>query len=98
MSVERAAAREQQGLEPRPIVEDGPWSPSTVLGILRNPRYAALSTYTPKFAQADGKRRRMWKAQILRGDAGEPIRGSGSRSLTTRRGGKRSKSSMTRSG
>ena len=39
------------------------------------PRYAALSTYTPKFAQADGKRRRMWKAQILRDDAGEPIRG-----------------------
>lgn len=75
VSVERAAAREQQGLEPRPIVEDGPWSPSTVLGILRNPRYAALSTYTPKFAQADGKRRRMWKAQILRDDAGEPIRG-----------------------
>ncbi|WP_346922186.1 recombinase family protein [Glutamicibacter creatinolyticus] len=75
VSVERAAAREQQGLGPRPIVEDGPWSPSTVLGILRNPRYAALSTYTPKFAQADGKRRRMWKAQILRDDAGEPIRG-----------------------
>ncbi|XBH22244.1 recombinase family protein [Jonesiaceae bacterium BS-20] len=75
VSVERAAIREQQGLEPRPIVEDGPWSPSTVLGILRNPRYAALSTYTPKFTQADGKRRRMWKAQILRDDAGEPIRG-----------------------
>ena len=75
VSVERATARAQQGLEPRPIVEDGPWSPSTVLGILRNPRYAALSTYTPKFAQADGKRRRMWKAQILRDDAGEPIRG-----------------------
>lgn len=75
VSVERAAAREKQGLEPRPVVEDGPWSPSTVLGILRNPRYAALSTYTPKFAQADGKRRRMWKAQILRDDAGEPIRG-----------------------
>ena len=36
MSVERATARAQQGLEPRPIVEDGPWSPSTVLGILRN--------------------------------------------------------------
>lgn len=75
VSVERAATREQQGLDPRPIVDDGPWSPSTVLGILRNPRYAALSTYTPKAAQADGKRRRVWKAQILRDDAGEPIRG-----------------------
>lgn len=75
VSVERASARELQGLEPRPIAADGPWSPSTVLGILRNPRYAALSTYTPRFAHVDGKRRRMWKAQILRDDAGEPIRG-----------------------
>lgn len=75
MSVERAAVCQQQGLEPRPIVEDGLWSPSTMLGILRNPRYAALSTYIPKFAHADGKRRRTWKAQILRDDAGEPIRG-----------------------
>lgn len=75
VSVERAAKREAQGLEPRPITPDGPWVPTTVLGILRNPRYAGMSTYTPKVAQADGSRRRSWKAQILRDDAGEPIRG-----------------------
>lgn len=75
VSGERAAAREAEGLAPRPIAPDGPWSPSTVLGILRNPRYAGMSTYTPKVAQADGGRRRTWKAQILRDDAGEPIRG-----------------------
>ena len=34
-----------------------------------------MSTYTPKTAQADGGRRRSWRAQILRDDAGEPIRG-----------------------
>lgn len=76
VSVERADARVRQGLEPRRIVENGPWSPATVLGILRDPRYAAFSTYTPKVAQADGKHRRTWKAQILRDEAGEPIRGA----------------------
>lgn len=81
VSVEREAARkarleaEHKHYEPRDITPDGPWSPSTILGILRNPRYAGMSTYTPKEAQADGARRRTWKAQILRDDAGEPIRG-----------------------
>lgn len=75
VSVERAAARAAEGLEPRPIKPDGPWAPSTVLGILRNPRYAGYSTYTPKEHQADGGKRRSWKATILRDDAGEPIRG-----------------------
>ena len=82
VSVEREAARkarlevDHKNYEPRDITPDGPWSPSTILGILRNPRYAGMSTYTPKEAQADGARRRSWKAQILRDDAGEPIRGA----------------------
>lgn len=75
VSSERAERRVAEGKEPRPIEPDGPWSPSTVLGILRNPRYARMSTYTPKTAQADGGRRRSWRAQILRDDAREPIRG-----------------------
>lgn len=75
VSSERVKRRLAEGKEPRPIEPDGPWSPSTVLGILRNPRYARMSTYTPKTAQADGGRRRSWRAQILRDDAGEPIRG-----------------------
>ena len=73
VSKERAEARQAEGLAPRPVTPDGPWSPSTVLGILRNPRYAGLSTYTPKVAHADGARRRSWKAMILRDDAGEPV-------------------------
>lgn len=75
VSVERAQRRLAEGKAPRPIEPDDAWSPSTVLGILRNPRYAQMSTYTPKKAQADGGRRRSWRAQILRDDAGEPIRG-----------------------
>jgi len=43
--------------------------------VLRNPRYAGYSTYTPKIAQLDGPRRRSYKAFILRDDLGEPIRG-----------------------
>lgn len=59
----------------RPIPADGGWSPSTVLGILRNPRYAGYATYTPRSTQPDGGRRRSWRASILRDDAGEPIYG-----------------------
>ena len=81
VSLEREEARkaraeaEHRPYEPHEPKPDGPWSPSTVLGILRNPRYAAMSTYTPKEYQKDGNRRRNWRAQILRDDAGEPIRG-----------------------
>ena len=73
--LERNARREAEGKAPRHISEDCPWSASTVLGILRNSRYAQMSIYTPKKAQADGGRRRSWRTQILRDDAGEPIRG-----------------------
>ncbi|RAV34770.1 recombinase family protein [Corynebacterium heidelbergense] len=75
VSVERAEQRQDEGKIPHPIKPDGPWNPSTVLGILRNPRYARMSTYTPKTAQPDGGRRRTWRAQILRDESGEPIRG-----------------------
>ena len=75
VSAERAERRIAEGKKPRPVVPDGEWSPSTILGILRNPRYAQMATYTPKTAQPDGGRRRSWRAQILRDDAGEPIRG-----------------------
>lgn len=75
VSRERAEKRIAEGLEPREIKPDGPWSPSTVLGILRNPRYAGYSTYTPKEVQEDGNRRRSWKAQIVRDETGEPVKG-----------------------
>lgn len=68
----------QQQLEMRDVPDDAPWPTSTVLGILRNPRYAGYSTYTPKTVDPEHKdlgRRRSWRASTLRDDAGEPIRG-----------------------
>ncbi len=81
--IERNARREKENktLPPeqrkriREVPDDGEWSPSTVLGILRNPRYAGYSTYTPKTEQPDGGKRRSWRASILRDEAGEPVRG-----------------------
>ncbi|MCK8476922.1 recombinase family protein [Microbacterium aurugineum] len=83
VTLERNARREQENksLPPqkkrklRPVPEDAQWSPSTVLGMLRNPRYAGYSTYTPKNDQPDGGKRRAWRASILRDESGEPVRG-----------------------
>lgn len=75
LAMERNARRATEGQERRPVPEDGPWSSSTVLGILRNPRYAGYSTYTPKETLTNGDRRRSWRAQILRNDDGEPVLG-----------------------
>ena len=44
--IERNTKRAAAGLPPRDIPEDKPWAESTVLGILRNPRYAGYSVYT----------------------------------------------------
>ncbi|SMX86140.1 recombinase family protein [Brevibacterium aurantiacum] len=74
LAQERNEKRASDGLPPRPVPDDGPWPPSTVLGILRNPRYAAYSTYTPSTMQPDGGKRRSWRATILRTDSGEPVR------------------------
>lgn len=75
LMLERNTRRAEEGLDPRPVPADAPWAPSTVLGILRNPRYAGYSTYTPKEVLANGDRRRSWRAQILRDEHGEPILG-----------------------
>lgn len=74
LMIERNERRQAEGLAPKPVPEDGPWSSSTVLGILRNPRYAGYSVYTDRNDRAKNKRR-SWHAQILRDEDGEPIRG-----------------------
>ena len=76
LMIERNVRRVEEGLEPRLVPDDRPWAPSTVLGMLRNPRYAGYSTYTPKDVLANGDRRRSWRAQILLDEHGEPILGS----------------------
>lgn len=75
LMLERNARRVDQGLEQRPVPDDDRWVPSTVLGILRNPRYAGYSTYTPKDVLSNGDRRRSWRAQILSDEHGEPVHG-----------------------
>lgn len=72
--IERNERRRAEGLEPKPVPADGPWNSSTVLGILRNPRYAGYSVYTDRTGRADN-RRRSWHAQIVRDEEGEPVRG-----------------------
>ncbi|MDJ0356056.1 recombinase family protein [Paenarthrobacter sp. PH39-S1] len=79
LMIERNVRRAGDGLEPRPVPDDSPWVSSTIMGILRNPRYAGYSTYTPKEVLANGDRRRSWRAQILRDDHGEPILGTWNR-------------------
>lgn len=83
ITLERNARREEENKtlptqkqrKLRPVPDDAPWPPSTVLGILRNPRYAGYSTYTPKDGQPDGGKRRARRASILRDETGEPVRG-----------------------
>ena len=60
----------------RTVPEDKPWSPATVLGILRNPRYAAYSTYTDLYALKSENRRRSWRAHIVHDENGEPVKGN----------------------
>lgn len=74
LMLERNERRAEEGLDPRPVPDDGPWTSSTVLGILRNPRYAGYSVYTDRKDRAKNKRR-SWYAQILRDDDGLPVKG-----------------------
>lgn len=81
LTIERNARREAEGLVLREVPENKPWTSSTVLGVLRNPRYAGYSTYTPKtLPPADpdnptGGKRRSWRASILRDDNNDPVTG-----------------------
>lgn len=74
LALERNARRTANGEDPVPVPADGPWDSSTVLGILRNPRYAGYSVYTNRIDRAENKRR-TWYAQIVRDEDGDPIIG-----------------------
>ena len=81
LALERNARRETEGLALREVPDDKPWTSSTVLGILRNPRYAGYSSYTPKtLPPADpddpnSGKRRSWRASILRDENNDPVKG-----------------------
>lgn len=72
--LERNERRAAEGLTLRDVPDDGPWHSSTVLGILRNPRYAGYSVYTDRLDRTKNKRQ-TWYAQIVKDDDGEPVRG-----------------------
>lgn len=76
--LERNARRQAEGKAPRPVPDDGPWSASTVLGILRNPRYAGYSVYTSKDArrqEAGESRRKALRENLVKDEHGELVLG-----------------------
>lgn len=76
--LERNVRREAEGKAPRPVPEDRPWSASTVLGILRNPRYAGYSVYTSKDTrrqEAGESRRKALRDNLVKDENGELVRG-----------------------
>ncbi|MFV0433313.1 MAG: recombinase family protein [Leucobacter sp.] len=75
LAIERNERRAAEGLEPNPVPEDGPWRSSTVLSILRNPRYAGYSVYTDQRDRTTKNKRRSWYSQVLRDDDGQPVMG-----------------------
>ncbi|GAA4395456.1 recombinase family protein [Brevibacterium pityocampae] len=74
LAIERNERRKAEGLPLSPVPADGPWDSSTVLGILRNPRYAGYSVYTDRTDREKNKRR-TWHAQVLRDENGDPVMG-----------------------
>lgn len=94
LAIERNARRveenkklpKEQHRRIRPVPEDKPWTPSTVLGILRNPRYAGYSTYQKKDERPRGfattaeertSKRRAMRDAIVRDKDGQPVPPSG---------------------
>ncbi len=76
LAIERNARRVTKGLPARDLPETRGWHSSTVLGILRNPRYAGYSVYTSKTELARGERRRVWRDSIVRDpETNEPVMG-----------------------
>lgn len=87
MSVIRAIEinerRAEEGLPPKPVPEPkSGWLPSTLHGILRNPRYVGYSVYTDRTEKGRrdlGKRgphnRTYWRERIVRDDKGQPVMG-----------------------
>lgn len=76
--LERNARRQAEGKQPRPVPDDKPWSPSTVLGILRNPRYAGYSVYTSKGTrrqEAGESRRKALRDNLVKDENGELVLG-----------------------
>lgn len=71
--IERNTKRAAAGLPPRDIPEDKPWAESTVLGILRNPRYAGYSVYTDVKDRRATIQANTQKRELLEASKGAPV-------------------------
>lgn len=73
LTIERNAKRAAEGLAPREVPDDRPWAESTVLGILRNPRYAGYSVYTDVKDRRSTIQANQQKKAELESAKGEPV-------------------------
>lgn len=73
LAIERNEKRLAAGMEPADVPDDGPWALSTVLGVLRNPRYAGYSVYAGGAGRAGA--RTSSSDWIVRDEDGNPIWG-----------------------
>ncbi|WP_406708905.1 recombinase family protein [Trueperella pyogenes] len=76
--IERNERRIAEGKAPRPVPPEGSWVASTILSILRNPRYAGYSVYTKKKDRklpAGESRRKALRDNIVRDENNEPVPG-----------------------
>lgn len=71
--IERNTKRAAAGLPPREIPEDKPWAESTVLGILRNPRYSGYSVYTDVKDRRATIQANTQKRELLEASKGAPV-------------------------
>lgn len=78
LTIERNTRRIEADRQPKPVPPERPWNPSTVLSILRNPRYPGYAVYSKKKTrrqEASESRRKELKNNVLRDDNNEPIKG-----------------------
>ena len=73
LAIERNEKRLAAGLEPADVPDDGPWALSTVLSVLRNPRYAGYSVYAGGAGRAGA--RTSSSNWIVRDEDGNPVWG-----------------------
>lgn len=76
--IERNERRKAEGEDPRPVPPERAWAASTILSILRNPRYAGYSVYTKKKDRklpAGESRRKALRDNIVRDENNEPVLG-----------------------
>lgn len=74
VSVERNERRIAAGEPTKPAPDPYPWLPSTMLAMVRNPRYAGYSVYRNRTTAGKGKWSN-WRDSIVRDDHGEPVLG-----------------------